>query len=570
MVGIFGLAADEHNAASRKRVQGFSGIMSASGQADCQSAAGYQPAPHSSTWLRTAISCGLIHPRIPSRLSIRIDGDMIGSTGDLMKAGFGVVAAACIFMFTESATAQTAAGIETPTVSLTVPSGAPLRLYLTKRISKRTGAPVEAKLMEPVFAFDREVIPAGTVAQGRVSRVQPVGKWQRVRAIISGDFTPLRSAQVEFTTLVLPDGHTVSTHTVETAGLNSLYIEPSKKKKQKAQPPNQNGGILGAAKQTATDRINGAINARSQGIADIVRGPNKKEKLTDLMWSKLPYHPQYVRRGTRFDASLREPLQFGVEPVKREDLDQLGSQPLPDSVAHVRLLTALNSASAKQGEAVEAVVVAPLFSADHKLVFPEGTRLSGTVVVAKKARYFHRGGQLRFNFQTVDLPFEAANLRPAAPTPEPMKTQAILAGAEGNGTAPIKVDSEGGVEAKESKTRFISPVIALILATRASDNDHHHDADDTGATAGGKANVSGRTLGGGLGLGMLGAALSQSSPYVGMAFGYYGLAWSVYSNVIARGAEVQFDKNAMMDIKFGARTPPKASKFRALAEGLVH
>jgi hypothetical protein len=40
--------------------------------------------------------------------------------------------------------------------------------------------------------------------------------------------------------------------------------------------------------------------------------------------------------------------------------------------------------------------------------------------------------------------------------------------------------------------------------------------------------------------------------------------WSVYSNVIARGGEVQFDKNAMMDVKFGARTPPKGSKFRAV------
>jgi hypothetical protein len=479
------------------------------------------------------------------------------------------MAVACISLFAASATAQTAVEKETlPRISLSVPSGAPLRLYLTKRVSKRAGAPVEAKLLEPVFAFDREVIPAGTVAQGQVSRVQPVGKWQRVRAIVGGDFTPLRSAQVEFTTLTLPDGHTVSTHTVETVGLNSIYMEPSKKKKQKAQPPNQNGGILGTAKQTAKDRINGAINARSRGIADIVRGPNKKEKLIDLLWSKLPYHPQYVRRGARFDAPLRDPLQFGFEPVKQADLAELGSHPLPDSVVRTRLLTALDSASAKQGDAVEAVVVAPLFSPDHKLVYPEGTRLIGTVVVAKKARSFHRGGQLRFNFQSVDLPPEVANLRPATPRPEPVTTQAILAGAEGSGTAPIKVDSEGGVEARESKTRFIAPVISLMLASRAADNDagHHHDAGATG----GDANISGRTLGGGLGLGMLGAAVSQSSPYVGMAFGYYGLAWSVYSNVIARGGEVQFDKNAMMDIKFGARTPPQVSKFRAALEPAGH
>ena len=72
-----------------------------------------------------------------------------------------------------------------------------------------------------------------------------------------------------------------------------------------------------------------------------------------------------------------------------------------------------------------------------------------------------------------------------------------------------------------------------------------------------------------MGLGMLGAAISQSSPYVGMAFGYYRVAWSVYSNVIARGGEVQFDKNAMMDIRFGTRTPPQGSKFQATLERAV-
>ena len=158
----------------------------------------------------------------------------------------------------------------------------------------------------------------------------------------------------------------------------------------------------------------------------------------------------------------------------------------------------------------------------------------------------------------MDLPPEFANLRPAAP----MKTQASVSAAEGNGTVPIKVDSEGGVQAQESKTRFIAPVISLMLASRAADNDagHHHD---TGAS--GDPNIGGRTLGGGLGFGMLGSALAQSSRYVGMAFGYYGLAWSVYSAVVSRGGEVQFDKNAMMDIKFGARAPKEASKFREVA-----
>jgi hypothetical protein len=442
-------------------------------------------------------------------------------------------------------------------ISLSVPSGAPVRVYLTRRIPKRLGAPVEAKVLEPVFAFDREVIPAGTIAQGQVNRVQRVGKWRRARAILNGDFTPLRRADVKFTALTLPDGRKIAAETTATAGLNSIYTEPSTKKtKQKSQPPNQNGGILGTARQTAKDKINGAINARSRGVFDIVRGPNKKEKLVDFLWSKLPYHPQYVRRGTRFDAPLQGPLAFGFETIRPGDLAELGSQPGPDSVARVRLLTALNSASASRGDTVEAVVAAPLFSADHKLVLPEGARLSGTVVVAKKAQSFHRGGQLRFNFQKIELVGEVAKLRPAAPA---ASAQAILNAAEGGGTAPIQVDPEGGVQAKESKTRFLAPAISLIVASRAADNDAgHHQA---GGAGGGDANISGRTLGGGLGLGMLGSAISQSSPLVGMAFGYYGLAWSVYSSVFARGGEVQFDRNAMMEIKFGTRTPPAASKF---------
>src|SRR5579863_470896 len=481
-----------------------------------------------------------------------------------MRVGLGVLAVECISLLPALATAQTAANEETPKISLSVPAGAPLRLYLTKPVSKRAGAPVEAKLLESVFAFDREVLPAGTIARGQVSRVQPVGKGQRFRAIVNGDFTPLRTAEVEFTTLILPDGRQLSTHTAETVGLNSIYKEPSKKKNQKALPQNPNGGVLGSAKPTVKDRITGAISSRSSAIADMVRGPNKKEKFVDFLWSKLPYHPQYVRRGARFDAALRDPLQFGFEPVKPADLAGLGSQPLPDSVVHARLLTALNSASATQGQAVEAVLTAPLFSPDHKLLLPEGAQLMGTVVMAKKARSFHRAGQLRFNFQRVELPPEVANLRSAAPAP--MRVQATLQAAEGSGTAPVKVDPEGGVQAQESKTRFIAPLISLALANRAADGDagRHNQA----VAAGGDANISGRTLGGGSGFGTVGAALSQSSRYVGMAFGYYGLAWSLYSHVVARGGEVQFDKDAMMDIKLGVRTPPQTSKFRSAIEAV--
>ena len=51
--------------------------------------------------------------------------------------------------------------------------------------------------------------------------------------------------------------------------------------------------------------------------------------------------------------------------------------------------------------------------------------------------------------------------------------------------------------------------------------------------------------------------------YAGAALGFYGLAWSVYSNVISRGSEVHFEKNAAIEIRFGTRTPSRASKLLA-------
>jgi hypothetical protein len=430
---------------------------------------------------------------------------------------------------------------------------------VTRRFSKRTGKPVTAKVLEPVYAFDREVIPAGTVAMGQVSRTQGVGAWARVRAILGGDFTPLRTSKVEFTSLLLPDGRTVSLHTIETAGLNSIYTEPSKKKAKPGKPSPNNGGVLGTGKQTAMDQINGQINSRTRGIADIVRGPNKKERLVDFAMAKLPYHPQWVRRGTRFDAELRDPLEFGMAAAQKDSFTLMGSQPRADSVVHARLVTALDSATAKKGETVEAVVMQPLFSPEHQLVLPEGTRLTGAVVVARRARWFHRGGQLRFNFQRVDLPEQAARLRIAPPEAAQLQTQATLEAAEGSGKAAIKVDQEGGVKATESKTRFIAPLISILIANKSLDNDAGRHASTGGSAEG---NVGGRTLGGASGFGLLGTALAQSSKYVGTAFGIYGMAWSVYSHVIARGGEVEFDRNAVIDIKFGSRTPAPASKFR--------
>ncbi len=189
------------------------------------------------------------------------------------------------------------------------------------------------------------------------------------------------------------------------------------------------------------------------------------------------------------------------------------------------------------------------------------------MVLARRARWFHRGGKLRFTFQKIDLPPIAAQLQlpeqPPVLTPTSsenglvFRTQAILKGAEG-GQGPVKVDGEGGVQAQESKPRFVETAIAAVIAHRAADNDTGRTS--TGSINAQNSNIVGRTLGGGLGLGLLGTVIAQSSPQVGMALGYYGLAWSVFNTIIARGSEVQFGKNAVLDVGFSARPRTPAPK----------
>ena len=445
----------------------------------------------------------------------------------------------------------------TRVVLLAVPAGVPLRLYLTKHVSKRAGAPVEAKLLTSIYAFDNEVILSGTRVFGRVSRLQPVPKWQRFRAVMGGDFTPLHIAQVEFTSFQTTDGRRLEIRTLESSGLRTIVpLRPPKQRGQSGQV--KNGGVLGAGKQKAQDAIDTQIE-RIKSIPSIVRGPGKQEWLLDFLMAKLPYHPQFVHNRTRFDAELLSPLDFGSKAVSQNSLSLLGSQPAPGSTVHARLLTSLDSSISKQGDSVQAVLEEPLFSADRKLIFPEGTLVQGAVTMAKHARWFHRGGHLRFNFQSVDLTPQTAALM-AAPVgetsslPSPRKlqfrTMATLHAAEG-GNEPLKVDKEGGVNATESKTRFIGTVIALLISRRAADLDHDHPR--VGGGSGQGPNLGARTLGGGLGFGLLGSIAARSSPNVGAVLGYYGMAWTVFTTVFARGADVQFGKNAVIDIGFNQR-----------------
>jgi hypothetical protein len=466
----------------------------------------------------------------------------------------GCVLTGTIFLLTQVAFGQESALIrKSLPVHLQVEAGTPLRLYITHRVWYRKNEIVAAKFAEPVWAFDRVVIPAGTVVQGQVAKLDAVPSMVRARAIVGGDFTPLKRAEVSFTSLVLADGHTIHLETQSSLGLSTIYVppganKPKKKQKTTARNPSR-------VRQFLLQQAQSQANARSRGFFDLIRGPNKREWLENFLLEKLPYHPQWYRSGTRFDAVLKQPLDFGNITIGSEDLQAVGTYPAPDSVAQMRILSNLSSGDAHVGDPMNGVLSAPLFSTGHKLVLPEGTRLDGKITLARRARMLHRGGQLRFAIENVETPALAAQQSAQAATPPERveRAQAQLVAVEADPGA-VKVDPEGTAKATESKTRLLRPAIAALVAAKSLDNDAgKQTASGTGGAAG--ANTSGRALGGFSGFGLLGIAAARGPRNIGAALGFYGLAWSVYSNVVARGGEVTFQKNTAMAIRFGA--PPR-------------
>src|SRR6266481_6100124 len=119
-----------------------------------------------------------------------------------------------------------------PVVPLRVNADVPLRLYITQRLSMRTGQIVRAKLLQPVFAFDRIVVPSGVEVEGRITGLDSAPKMIRAQAILGGDFTPLHKARVEFHTVLMPAGQRLPIRTVDSIGLGTIALPGAESRKK--------------------------------------------------------------------------------------------------------------------------------------------------------------------------------------------------------------------------------------------------------------------------------------------------------------------------------------------------
>jgi len=372
-----------------------------------------------------------------------------------------------------------------------VGAGNDLRCRLEKglRITK-SGEPITAKLVEPVYAGTTIAIPEGSTIKGHVSSISNAPG--RAGHILRGDFTPPRTAHVTFDNVILPDGTAVPIHTDATIGVSDVKMAQYLPKSQRP-----------------------GVRQKMKDAAKPLREPNKLQRLRQAAITSLPYHPEYLDQGTIFDANLLDAIET-PSPLDQAETHSL----LDDGYLHVRLLTALNSEMSADGSAIEAVVPRPYYNQDHVLLYPAGTKLAGTVTRTVAAGWMKKNGQLLFSFHS-------------AQTPDGAKTEMIatVAGIEAPGAQRLAVGQEGHVKATTSTLSRLRAPVSLIGPSRAV-------ADTTvDKTAWARAGQGSK------GFGLLGAGAAQASATTAIGFGYFGGAINVYDAFLARGSNVELPVN---------------------------
>ena len=446
---------------------------------------------------------------------------------------FAVIALLLPFQaFAQQSTAQVA-------VPLVVSPGTALRLQVDgTSFPKNIGDPVHARLTQPVFAFDKEVLPVGTAVIGHIVGFDEASRIERLQSIVGGHFGSFRRPEVEFDTLLPASGTSRSIQT-ETSPSSGRVVE------MKASTP-QKRGIIGSTVAEAKEEIHTRINTAKT----FLKSPRKKETLRDAALDLLPYHPAKITNGSTFDAVLSAPQNFGSEQVPAETLLKLGQITPEDGTTQANLVTGLDSAHTTAGSQLVAKLAAPLFAPDHTLLLPEGTRLIGETTAARPARRLHRNGQLRFAFQQVELPAEIVDIqkRLALESESKLaektdtKIHAGIVGLTTRSGSHLSLSDEGVPQIEESKARFLGPAIAvaLVAAANSQEQEHGRIENQTGA----------QSAAGTFSLGLAGLVVGAYSHNGALALGALGAARSVYTQFLGKGYDIQIPSNTLLLIQF--------------------
>lgn len=426
-------------------------------------------------------------------------------------------------------------------IALDIPAGTPLPVKIARDFRIReAGQPIEAQVAEPIYVFDKLVIPSGSKVSGRVIRIAGVPTLQRVTSAVNANFSPPHQVEITFDKLDLPGGRQISLRTrVSPSSQGVLRFTSAPASAGTRKKPDDLVSLISAeigdAKQLVRSGWGNVKEQTSQG---------KMHWLKRLALAEMPVHPQYFDGGTHFNAELLDPLNFGTEEVPAERLKMVGTIPANGSIVHALLKTPLDSASSQPGEAVEAIITEPLIT-NGQLVVPVGTMLKGSVLQAQPARSLHRNGQLRIVFRQIVPPGAAEQ-----------HVEASLEGVEVKGDQNLSLDSEGGAQANTPRTRYLSTGISLALAASSV----LPDADPGQAGQSGGELIT-RGANGASGFGMIGLVTGAlvHSRAVATGFGVYGASMSVYANFLSRGHDVIYPKDTAMEVGFGSRVTKPAN-----------
>jgi len=426
-------------------------------------------------------------------------------------------------------------------VPMTIPLGTPIKVALDSDVRIReVGQSIHGKTTEPVYAFDKLLIPAGTTVNGKISAIDRVPKKVRTLDAMDGNFSPVRGVHVQFDELVMTNGLHVPMQTVASPAPDGVL---------RFVPANEKAASKNKVQEAASKKVSATrqeIRRQWAALQKQIHDPGKMHKLKRLALAQLPVRPQYIDAGASFNADLLQPLDFGTESVKPEALTNIGTPPPSGSSVHARLVTPLNSSTSKKGDPVEALLTAPLVASDH-LILPEGSVIRGSVIQVQPARRLARNGQLRILFHEV-----------APPNGIMQKVETSLEGVAVAKGEHLKLDAEGGAQVTTPRTRYLTTGIQVMLAasSAAPDKDAHLHGGNGGGDLGGSAanGASGFRF-----VGMVVGALARSR-VVATGFGAYGAATSIYYHFLARGRDVVYPKDMAMVIGLGTRqSKPSAS-----------
>lgn len=416
-----------------------------------------------------------------------------------------------------------------PPMQLIVDRGVPLRVMLKRGVLvKRVGQPIEAYVTEPIYAFDRMVVPKGSEVDGHITELVSPSKMKRTAAYLNADFSPHRALQVEFDTLILKDGTRMPLRTKVLPDVGPVVrLETN---------PQKNGVV---------HRARGLISQQWHLAIEQIKPSALWQRAKSFAWSEWPYHKQKLEAGTVFDAELQDPLDFGPVAIAAEEMGSMGQLPAVNNEAYARLATPLSSATAHLGTPVSAVLTRPVFSSDKKLLLPVGTELQGMVVHAEPARRLQRNGQLHFTLLRVQLP---------SSTPQPVEM--ALEGIEVAKSSHIQIDSEGDTSVAGNKeSRVLSTALSIAIASSTMHSDSEHGRVDPNGDPG-KSGVAG-----GSGFKLIGFALGigLQSRVFGQVMGFVGAGESVYFHFITRGNNLVLPRDTPMEVSFGQHRRPAGS-----------